>query len=69
MKKTLRFAALAGVIGLSLLSLKQAEAHPTICLFNSCVDGHPCSMDVDCGCFESGDLAGVCTSSHTCVCR
>jgi hypothetical protein len=69
MKKTLRFAALVGALGLSLLGSKPAEALPKICLFNSCYDGKPCADDVDCGCFENGSLAGICTSNHTCVCR
>ena len=68
MKKALRLAALAGVLGLSLISLKQAEAQATPCLFNICADGLPCSVNKDCGCLESGGYAGVCTHNHTCVC-
>ncbi|HEY9421166.1 MAG TPA: hypothetical protein VIW92_07110, partial [Thermoanaerobaculia bacterium] len=73
MMKKLRFAALAGVLGMSFLSLKPAETFAltpaTFCRYNSCWDGKPCSVDEDCGCFESGALAGICTRYHTCVCR
>ena len=70
MKKTLRFAALAGVLGLSLTTL-QAKAKPPGVepMPFGCREGIPCSVEADCGFFESGSPAGICGYGYTCICR
>jgi hypothetical protein len=70
MKKTLRLAALAGVLGLSFLSLQARAVPPGVYpIPYGCRDGSPCSVEADCGFFESGAPAGGCAYDHTCICR
>ena len=62
MKRSLRFAALAGALGLTLVSLKPAEAGPL-----SCVQGQPCNVWQDCGRAPAGS-ENACVN-HACFCR